>query len=49
MSRRDLLIAPLLEGVLILVVALAGWISHQSLVFASFGPIAYELVETPKR
>lgn len=49
MSRKDLFIAPIFEGLLILVVAAAGWISHQPLVFASLGPTAFELVEMPKR
>lgn len=49
MARKDLVLAPLLEGLLILVVAIAGFVSHQPLVFASLGPTAYELVETPAR
>lgn len=49
MSRRDLFIAPPLEAALILVVALAGWISHEPLVFASLGPTAFEIIETSKR
>lgn len=49
MSRKDLLIAPTLEAALIFVIALAGWIAHQPLIFASLGPTAYELVETPER
>lgn len=49
MSRRDLFIAPALEAALISVMALAGWITHQPLMFASLGPTAYELVETPER
>ncbi len=49
MPRKDLLLAPALEGALILLAALAGWISHQPLVFASLGPTAYELIETPER
>jgi CBS domain-containing membrane protein len=48
MRRKDLLIAPICEGVLILVAALAGWITHRPLIFASLGPTAYELIETPK-
>jgi hypothetical protein len=47
--RRDLFIAPVCEGGLLLVVSVAGWVSHQPLIFASLGPTAYELVETPKR
>lgn len=48
MSKKDLLIAPLGEAVLILVVSIIGWASHQPLIFASLGPTAYELVEKPK-
>ncbi len=43
------MIAPLGEGFLLLVAALTGWVLHQPLVFASLGPTAYELVETPHR
>ena len=49
MLRRDLIIAPVCEGGLILVVSIVAWISHNPLVFASLGPTAYELVETPER
>lgn len=49
MNRRDLVIAPAGEALLILVVGLAGWLTHQPLVFASLGPTAYELIETPHR
>ncbi|HEX4066648.1 MAG TPA: HPP family protein [Acidobacteriaceae bacterium] len=49
MHKRDLLIAPLGETFLILIAALAGWVSHQPLIFASLGPTAYELIETPHR
>ena len=48
MSKKDLLIAPLGEAVLILVVSIIGWASHQPLIFASLGPTAYELIEKPK-
>ncbi len=34
---------------LLLAAALIGWILHQPFVFASLGPTAYELVETPHR
>lgn len=47
--KQDLLIAPIGEAFLLLIAALVGWISHQPLVFASLGPTAYELVETPDR
>jgi CBS domain-containing membrane protein len=49
MNRRDLLIAPAGEAFLILVVAIAGWLTRQPLIFASLGPTAYELIETPHR
>jgi CBS-domain-containing membrane protein len=45
----DLLIAPVCEGGLILVVALAAWLTHKPLIFASLGPTAYELIEQPHR
>lgn len=48
MSRKELLIAPLGEAVLILIVAIVGWAAHQPLIFASLGPTAYEVVEKPK-
>lgn len=48
-SRKDLLIAPVCEGVLLLIAGLVGWAAHQPLVFASLGPTAFELIETPKR
>lgn len=47
--QREILIAPLLEGLLILVMGLAGYFSHNPLVFAALGPTAYEMVETPER
>jgi len=49
MLRKDLVVAPALEAALIAVVALAGWAMHQPLVFASLGPTAYEMIETPER
>lgn len=49
MARKDLILAPALEGALIVVVALAGWASGQPLIFASLGPTAYEIVEMPKQ
>lgn len=49
MVRRDVFLAPLLEAALIAVLALAGWLSRTPLVFASLGPTAFEIVETPKR
>lgn len=49
MSRKDLLIAPLGEAFLLLIAAVAGWLCRQPLIFASLGPTAYELIETPHR
>lgn len=49
MSRRDLLIAPLCEAALLFVAAVIAWLTHRPLIFASLGPTAYELVETPER
>ena len=44
-----MLLAPLCEGALILVAALAARETHQPLLFASLGPTAFELIEAPKR
>ncbi|HET9087305.1 MAG TPA: HPP family protein [Acidobacteriaceae bacterium] len=49
MSRKDALLAAVLEGALILTAALMGWALHEPLIFASLGPTAFELIETPKR
>lgn len=49
MLRKDLFIAPLGEAFLLLIAALAGWLCRQPLIFASLGPTAYELIETPHR
>lgn len=49
MLSKDILIAPVCEGALITIMALAAWITHNPLIFASLGPTAYELVETPER
>lgn len=49
MLRRDIVIAPICEGLLILVMAAASWAAHNPFIFASLGPTAYELVETPDR
>jgi CBS-domain-containing membrane protein len=49
MPRKDLLIAPVCEGGLILLVSLAAWLSHKPLIIASLGPTAYELIEQPHR
>lgn len=49
MSRKDALLPAVLEGTLILIAALVGWILHKPLIFASLGPTAFELIETPRR
>ena len=49
MSRKELAIAPLCEGALILAVSVAGWLTKSPLVFTSLGPTAFELIETPNR
>ena len=48
-SRSDLFLAPMLEGALILLAGLLGWAMHYPLLFASLGPTAYEMIETPHR
>ena len=49
MVWRSLLLAPLCEGALILLAALAAFWTRQPLLFASLGPTAFELIEAPKR
>ena len=49
MRRRDFWIAPLSEAGLLFLAAAIGWAAHRPLIFASLGPTAYELVETPER
>lgn len=49
MQLRETLVVPSLEGALILVVGLAGYFSHNPLLFASLGPTAFEIIETPHR
>ena len=49
MVKDEYWIAPLLEAALIVTVALCGWLTHRPLVFASLGPTAFEVVETPDR
>lgn len=46
-KHRNLLVAPLGEGVLILIVAAIGWAAHWPLLFASLGPTVYEILEKP--
>ena len=45
----DLLIAPLCEAGLLLLAGAAAMLVHKPLFFASLGPTAYELAETPER
>ncbi|HEY6445809.1 MAG TPA: HPP family protein [Acidobacteriaceae bacterium] len=49
MKKRELVIAPAGEALLILLAGTAGWAVHQPMIFASLGPTAYELIETPHR
>lgn len=49
MVRKDIFLAPVLEAALIVVFGLAGWLASSPLVFASLGPTAFEIIETPKR
>lgn len=46
--KRDFLIAPCGEGVLILLLAALGWVTRWPLIFASLGPTAYEMLEQPR-
>jgi hypothetical protein len=46
---KDVVAAPLCEAALIAIAGVAAWIAHAPLLFASLGPTAYELVETPER
>ncbi len=47
--QRDAWLAPLCEAGLLLVAGGAAWLTHRPLFFASLGPTAYELTETPDR
>lgn len=49
MKKMDLVIAPLAEAALIFIAAIAAWLTQTPLVFASLGPTAFEMIETPKR
>jgi len=49
MARREVFLAPILEAALIVILAVVGWLSRTPFVFASLGPTAFEIVETPKR
>jgi hypothetical protein len=46
---KDAVAAPLCEAALIAIAGTVAWIAHAPLLFASLGPTAYELVETPER
>jgi hypothetical protein len=46
--KRDLLIAPIGEGALIMVLAAIGWATRWPFIFASLGPTAYEMMEQPE-
>lgn len=48
-ERWEWLIAPVCEAALIFAVGLVAWLSRSPMLFASLGPTAYELVETPGR
>ena len=45
----DLILAPLCEAGLLLLAGAAAMLTHKPLFFASLGPTAYELAETPER
>lgn len=47
--KRDYVIAPAGEALLLVIAGLAGWWSHTPLIFTSLGPTAYEMIETPHR
>ncbi len=47
--RRDAVIAPLCEGGLLLAAGVVALLTHKPFFFASLGPTAYELTETPER
>ena len=47
--RWEWLIAPVCEAALILAAGLVAWLCRSPMLFASLGPTAYELVETPGR
>lgn len=49
MNRRDLLIAPVCEAALIAVAGCMALLLHRPLLFASLGPTAYEMIETPSQ
>lgn len=48
-KRRDIVVAPLCEAGLLLLAGMAAMLLHKPFFFASLGPTAYELTETPER
>ena len=48
MKRKELLVAPLCEAALLLAAGLMAYLFHKPLFFASLGPTAYGMVETPE-
>lgn len=49
MKTKDVLEPALLEAGMLGLAALLGYLAHQPLLFASLGPTAYEMIETPER
>lgn len=47
MNRREVVVAPLCEATLIGAAGVLALLLHKPLFFASLGPTAYEIVETP--
>jgi hypothetical protein len=47
--KSDLLIAPLCEAGLLLIVGVVAWLIQRPLIFATLGPTAFELIETPNK
>ena len=45
--KHDLLVAPVGEGMLVLLAGAIGWAVHAPLLFTSLGPTVYELIERP--
>lgn len=48
-KRWEWLVAPICEAALIFAVGVVAWASRSPMLFASLGPTAFELVETPDR
>ncbi|WP_419806337.1 HPP family protein [Terriglobus sp.] len=49
LGTYDIIIAPMCEAALLLLAGIAAMLLHKPLFFASLGPTAYELAETPER